>query len=131
MKKNLYVKAMSLAVVAATSFAVLACDNDNLSGPDFNSGNGGNSSAIEQPSPQSSSLEVGESSSSVNKLSSSSVVASSSSVVLLEECRVRVLLKLARMAAGLQSVTASSLMSLFVAKKNTWKLADISRITMA
>ena len=65
MKKNLYVKAMSLAVVAATSFAVIACDNDNLSGPDFNSGNGGNSSAIEQPSPQSSSLDVGESSSSV------------------------------------------------------------------
>ena len=82
MKKNLYVKAMSLAVVAATSFAVLACDNDNLSGPDFNSGNGGNSSAIEPPSPQSSSLDVGESSSSVNKLSSSSVVAGSSSVDL-------------------------------------------------
>ena len=51
MKKNHYVKAMSLAVVAATSFAVCACDNDTLSGPDFNAGNGGTSSAVEQPAP--------------------------------------------------------------------------------
>ena len=67
MKKNHYVKAMSLAVVAATSFAVVACDNDTLSGPDFNSGN---SSAAEQPAPQSSSSEVVVSSSSDIPLSS-------------------------------------------------------------
>ena len=67
MKKNHYVKAMSLAVVAATSFAVVACDNDTLSGPDFNSGN---SSAVEQPAPQSSSSEVVVSSSSDIPLSS-------------------------------------------------------------
>ncbi len=71
MKKNLYVKAMSLAVVAATSFAVVACDNDTLSGPDFNSGNGGKSSAVEQPAPQSSSSEVVESSSAKSESSSS------------------------------------------------------------
>ena len=73
MKKNHYVKAMSLAVMAATSFAVVACDNDALIGPDYNSGN---SSAVEQPGPQSSSSEVIESSSSetlVNGNSSSSV----------------------------------------------------------
>ena len=70
MKKNHYVKAMSLAVVAATSFAVVACDNDTLSGPDFNSGNGGKSSAVEQPAPQSSSSEVAVSSSSDIPLSS-------------------------------------------------------------
>lgn len=71
MKKNLYVKAMSLAVVAATSFAVVACDSDTLSGPDFNSGNGGKSSAVEQPAPQSSSSEVVESSSAKSESSSS------------------------------------------------------------
>jgi hypothetical protein len=76
MKKNHYVKVMSLAVVAATSFAVVACDNETLIGPDYNGGNAGNSSAIEHPSPQSSSLEVVESSSSetlVYNNSSSSV----------------------------------------------------------
>lgn len=67
MKKNHYVKAMSLAVMAATSFAVVACDNDALSGPDYSSGN---SSAVEQPGPQSSSSEVAVSSSSDIPLSS-------------------------------------------------------------
>ncbi len=71
MKKNPYVKALSLAVVAATSFAVVACDSDTLSGPDFNSGNGGKSSAVEQPAPQSSSSEVVESSSAKSESSSS------------------------------------------------------------
>ena len=46
MKKKHYVKAMGLAVVAATFFAVVACDNEILSGPDYNSGNGGKSSEV-------------------------------------------------------------------------------------
>ena len=79
MKKNHYVKAMSLAVVAATSFAVVACDNDTLSGPDFNSGNGGKSSAVEQLEPQSSSSEVAVS-------SSSDIPLSSQCAALLPEC---------------------------------------------
>ena len=79
MKKNHYVKAMSLAVVAATSFAVVACDNDTLSGPDFNAGNGGTSSAVEQPAPQSSSSEVAVS-------SSSDIPLSSQCAALLPEC---------------------------------------------
>ena len=57
MKKNHYVKAMSLAVMAATSFAVVACDNDALSGPDYNGGGDGKSSSVEQSGPQSSSSE--------------------------------------------------------------------------
>lgn len=79
MKKNHYVKAMSLAVVAATSFAVVACDNDTLSGPDFNAGNGGTSSAVEQLEPQSSSSEVAVS-------SSSDIPLSSQCAALLPEC---------------------------------------------
>ena len=79
MRKNHYVKAISLAVVAATSFAVVACDNDTLSGPDFNSGNGGKSSAVEQHEPQSSSSEVAVS-------SSSDIPLSSQCAALLPEC---------------------------------------------
>ena len=81
MKKNLFVKVMSLAVVAATSFAVVACDNDAVSASDF----GNTNSSAEQPNPKSSSSEVAKpESSSVTAQSSSDVVLSSSSV--LETC---------------------------------------------
>ena len=79
MKKNHYVKAMSLAVMAATSFAVVACDNDALSGPDYNGGGDGKSSSVEQSGPQSSSSELVVS-------SSSDIPLSSQCAALLPEC---------------------------------------------
>ncbi len=81
-KKMIQIKGF-VAAAALASFALVACDSDVLSGPDYNSGNGGNSSAVEQPGPQSSSSEKAESSSSEKVESSSSetqVVNSSSSV---------------------------------------------------
>ena len=81
-KKMIQIKGF-VAAAALASFALVACDSDVLSGPDYNSGNGGNSSAVEQPALQSSSSEKAESSSSEKVESSSSetqVVNSSSSV---------------------------------------------------
>ena len=48
------IKYIGVALVAAAALGAVACNNESLNGPDFNSTN---SSAVEKPKPQSSSSE--------------------------------------------------------------------------
>ena len=72
------IKYIGVALVAAAALGAVACNNESLNGPDFNSTN---SSAVEKPKPQSSSSEIvsGLSSSELKITQSSSSFAISSS----------------------------------------------------
>jgi hypothetical protein len=72
------IKYIGVALVAVAALGAVACNNESLSGPDFNSTN---SSAVEKPKPQSSSSEIvsGLSSGEQKITQSSSSIAISSS----------------------------------------------------
>ena len=72
------IKYIGVAFVAAAALGAVACNNESLSGPDFNSTN---SSAVVKPNPESSSSEIasGFSSSELKITQSSSSFAISSS----------------------------------------------------